>query len=351
MLRKSFISILVVASSFILAIGQTPDTKIERDRAPQSFAFSFSGDGGYLGVQTVEVSKDNYAKFGLREVRGVGVEKVVENSPAAAAGIREGDVIIRFNGEQITSARKLTRLVSETAPDHTARIVVLRNGTEQELTATVGKRPMPAFGEGNFEFEMPEAIGKFEMPDLKGLEKLKDLQLPREFPKLDRAGDVWTSPDGNTQVFKWNSREGRQIGVGVYPLTRQLGERYGVESGLLVNEVRADSPAARAGLRAGDVIIEANGKAVKGDFDLIREVNDKKEGDVQLTIIRDRNRQTITVTPEKSKDGGFFFRTDDDNGVMFSPPIPPTPMSAPMRLARPATPMVPIPAIRWGRII
>lgn len=350
MFRKSFISILIVTSSFLLAIGQTPEAKKDQD-APRAFAFSFDGDGGYLGVQTVDVSKDNYSKFGLREVRGVAVEKVVENSPAAAAGLRDGDVIIRFNGEPITSTRKLTRMVSEVAPDHSVRVTVLRNGNEQELTATLGKRPMPAFGEGNFRFEMPEPMGKFEMPDLKGLEKLKDLQLPREFPKLDGPGGVWTSPEGNAQVFTWKSGEGRQIGVGVYPLTKQLGERYGADGGLLINEVRSDSPAARAGLKAGDVIVEANGKAVKGDFDLIREVNDKKEGDVQLTIIRDRNRQTINVTPEKSKDGGFFFRTDDDNGMMVSPPRPPTPMAAPMRLARPAMPMAPMPALRWGRII
>ena len=60
-------------------------------------------------------------------------------------------------------------------------------------------------------------------------------------------------------------------------------------------------------------------KPVKGDFDLIRAINGKKEGDVQLTIVRDRNRQTISVTPEVSKDGGFLFKTDGEDGMTLAP--------------------------------
>ena len=99
MFNKSFISVLIVTSAFTLIFGQTPEAKKDKDKLPQAFAWSFDGDGAYLGVQTQEVSKENFAKFGLRDVRGVAVEKVLENSPAAAAGIRDGDVIVRFNGE------------------------------------------------------------------------------------------------------------------------------------------------------------------------------------------------------------------------------------------------------------
>jgi C-terminal processing protease CtpA/Prc len=60
-------------------------------------------------------------------------------------------------------------------------------------------------------------------------------------------------------------------------------------------------------LKAGDVIVEIEGKEVKGMTDLIRALNEKKEGDVSLTIIRDRNRQTVRVTPEISKEGAMKF--------------------------------------------
>src|SRR5437763_1303958 len=118
---RSIISVLIVTSSFIFAFGQdAPEAKKEKEKAgaARAYAWSFNADGGYLGVQTREVNKDNFATYGLREVRGVAVEKVMENSPAAAAGILDNDVIVRLNGEDITSARKLTRLISEIAPDH-----------------------------------------------------------------------------------------------------------------------------------------------------------------------------------------------------------------------------------------
>src|ERR1041385_4011864 len=120
MFRNLFSSVLIVTSAFVLAFGQTSEKK-EKTEAPQSFAFSFGGDGSYLGVETQEITKENFAKFGLREVRGVAVDKVMENSPAAAAGLQAGDVIVRLNGEEITSARKLTRLIDEIDPDHLAK--------------------------------------------------------------------------------------------------------------------------------------------------------------------------------------------------------------------------------------
>src|SRR5262245_6470614 len=130
MFSKWFISILIVTSSFILAFGQAPEAKKdkEKEKAPTAFAWSFEGDGGYLGVQTQEVTKENFAKFGLSGVRGVAVEKVLENSPAAAAGIKEGDIIVRFNGEEITSSRKLTRLIGEVDPDHQVSLSISRGG-------------------------------------------------------------------------------------------------------------------------------------------------------------------------------------------------------------------------------
>jgi membrane-associated protease RseP (regulator of RpoE activity) len=109
-------------------------------------------------------------------------------------------------------------------------------------------------------------------------------------------------PGAPDQPFVWRMGSGRRIGVGVTTLTKQLSEHFGVAGGLMINEVRADSPAAKAGLKAGDIIVEAEGKEVKGEMDLIRAIQEKKDGDVTLTIVRDRNRQTIRVTPEEAKD-------------------------------------------------
>lgn len=351
MFVRSLSSILIVTSAFILAIGQTPETKKDKEKVLQNFSWSFDGNGAYLGVQTQEVTKENFAKFGLREVRGVAVEKVMENSPAAAAGLQAGDVILRFNNEEVTGSRKLTRLIGEVDPDHQVSLTILRGGREQTVSATLGKQPWARFGEGSFKFDMPniphfefKEFEKFkDMPqhfDFKGLEKLKDLpQFKGDFPFS------YNLPDG--QNFTWHFGSGRQIGVSAYAVTKQLAEKFGVDGGVMINEVRENSPAAKAGLRAGDIIVEAGGNAVRNNADLIKAINEKKDGDITLTIVRDRSRQTITVTPEASKDGGFYFHHDDDSDL-FAPPSMPLVSPAPMVTPRIA-PAVSV--IRQGRII
>jgi serine protease Do len=141
MFLRSFSSILIVSSAFVIAIGQTPETKKEKEQAEQVFSWHFQGDGAYLGVQTQPVTRENFAKYGLRDVRGVAVEKVTENSPAAVAGIQAGDVILRFNGEEVTSARKLTRLIEEVDADHQVTVTIARGGSERNVTATLAKQP------------------------------------------------------------------------------------------------------------------------------------------------------------------------------------------------------------------
>jgi membrane-associated protease RseP (regulator of RpoE activity) len=171
-------------------------------------------------------------------------------------------------------------------------------------------------------------MGTFEMPDLKGLELLKDLPRMRDLPKGDMPQIYMTPKDGD--AFSWRMGDGRQIGVGVSPLTKQLAQHFGVDGGVLINEVRENSPADKAGLKSGDIIVEIDGKAAKGDFDVIRAINGKKEGDVSVTFARDGKRQTVSITPEASKDGGFLFRTNDENGAFPTPPP-----SAPARIAAP----------------
>jgi serine protease Do len=313
---RSIASVLIVTSSFILSFGQdTPAPPRAPGEAPRVFSWSFDGGGSYLGVQTQEVNRENFSKFGLREVRGVAVEKVSENSPAAAAGIREGDVIVRFNGEEVTSARKLTRLIGEVDPDHQARVTVLRNGSEQEITATLAKRPMTKFGDGAF--NMPRGSFDFKnSPDLKDLPQLKDFPDLKDLPQLkdmpEGGARVWNLPNGQGRSFTWRAGQGRSIGVNIIPLSKQLAAHFNVDGGALVNDVRTDSPAAKAGLEAGDIIVEAGGKSVRSQMDLIKAINDKKEGSVEVTVIRNGKRKSLSVTPEAAKDNGFVFDTNED---------------------------------------
>ncbi len=289
MIRKSLVVFALFAISASFAIAQQPTTP-EKKRATEAavFAYTFGGDS-FLGVYTENVNKDNFAKFGLREVRGVAITKVEENSPAAKAGLMVNDVIVRIDGDEVTSVRKLNRLISEIAPDHSATITILRNGQQMDVRAVLEKREMKMFN------------GTFTVPNV----EMPNIQIPRvEMPKV--VPQVWTVPpggvlstDGTAMFFGMN----RQIGVSVSSLGKQLGDYFGVEDGkgLLVTNVRADSPAFKAGIKAGDVIVQVDGKPVATSMDLIRSIGTRKEGDVRLTIIRDKNRQEISVTPEQMK--------------------------------------------------
>jgi serine protease Do len=219
-------------------------------------------------------------------VRGVGVTQVVKDSPADKAGLRKDDVILRLDGENVSSVRKLNRLVSELSPDQSVRVSISRGGSEQEVTATIGKRSNTM---ANNLLGGEPRIFKWEGPDLKGFKwENRD-----NFPNFNNDG-------GNMQFFLNNSR---RIGVSTMSLTKQLADYFGIADGkgALVTSVSEDGPAAKAGVKAGDVITAVDGEAVDSPGDISRVINRKKEGDVTLTIVRNKSQQTIRVTPSEAR--------------------------------------------------
>ncbi len=263
---------------------------VDDEDQDQDRHFSFVFDGGaYLGVSTEDISKENMARYGMREVRGVGVTEVLKDSPAEKAGLRKDDVIIRFDGESVTSVRKLTRLVSESSADQTVRLTISRGGAEQEVTATLSKRD---FG-GMLKAKISDDVWKGINKDFK-----------MEFPKFE-LGNMGTLGDGNF-VFAFGNR---RIGVSTQTLSKQLAEYFGVkDGGVLITSVTENSPAAKAGLKAGDVITALDGEKVSSPSDLTHALTKKETGDVSLTIVRDKNMRTVTLTPEKSDHPTWLLR-------------------------------------------
>jgi serine protease Do len=258
---------LLLTGGFVLAQQpSTPSTPQSwRDEPFGSFSLLVDG-GGFLGVYAEEISKDNMGQYDLRDARGVGITEVVKDSPAEKAGLRKGDVIVRFDNEAVTSIRKLNRLVSEVAPDHAVNVVISRGGTEQEVSVTIGKRT-------GYE------------------DAFKTLTFPRGNFRIEGPKDGF--------VYAFGAR--RRIGISTTSLTRQLADYFGVTDGkgVLVTSVEADSSAAKAGIKAGDVITAVDGEKIEGSGDLSRAINKQKQGDVTLTIVRDKRQQTIKVTPKE----------------------------------------------------
>lgn len=256
------------------------------DQVEQNFSFFVEG-GGFLGVYAENISRDNMSRYRVSQVRGVGVTQVVKDSPAEKAGLRKDDVILRLDGENVSSVRKLNRLVSELSPDQAVKVTISRGGSEQEVTATIGKRNNSSMAQHLFGGD--PKIFKWEGPDMKGFKWETPLN-KNDFPTFNN--------DGNLSFFLSNTR---RIGVSTMSLTKQLADYFGIADGkgALVTAVTEDGPAAKAGVKAGDVITAVDGEAVDSPGDISRVISRKKEGDVTLTIIRNKSQQTIHVTPRE----------------------------------------------------
>lgn len=276
-LRLLIVSLFLISGASVLAQQAPPATPPKPPEEPRTFSF-FMENGSFLGVYTEEINRENMSRYGLnREPRGVGITRVIEGSPAERAGLKKDDVIVKFDGEAVTSVRKLNRLISEVAPEHAARLTIIRGGDERELTVTLGKRS--DFNSGN---------------SFPGGQRWQDLDRLRDF-RMDDRNNSFSFVLGNN----------RRIGATTTQLTKQLADYFGVAGGLLVTSVREESPAAKAGLRAGDIITEADGNRIETVSDLIRAINRKEDGELALTVTRDKSQRTIRLTPERNRSESF----------------------------------------------
>lgn len=277
------LAVLILTVAPALA-QETPPAPLEPPEDLNTFSLFIDG-GGFLGVYGEDINNENMGRYRLNQARGVGITRIIADSPAEKAGLRKDDVILRLDGENVTSVRKLNRLVSEIAPDHSVKITISRNGAEQELTATIGKRRNSSSARDYFQME--PRVWKWEGP-------LFDKD---KFNNLNKLND-----NNDLTFFFSNSR---RIGVSTVELTKQLADYFGVTAGkgALVTSVVEDGPAAKAGIKAGDVITAVDGEEVDSPGDVARAISKKKEGDVTLTVIRNKSQQTFRVTPREAGAG------------------------------------------------
>jgi S1-C subfamily serine protease len=265
--------------------------KYKLDGEASVFSFPLSlGEGSYLGVYLEEVTPERLKELGLKEERGAVVMKVVGASPADKAGLKENDVIVSFNGRRVESVRELQRLLNETPAGRSVTFEVIRGGNQQTFTATLSKRSPGAFfvtPDGSLEANRRWA-DRFK-------ERHRDLEerLKRDLPDFGSFNFSFPRAFG---TFR-----GSRLGVTVETLSDQLAEYFGVKGrqGLLITEVMDNTPASKAGLKAGDVIVAVDNNAIESLNTLINALDNKDEGPVALAIVRNRAEQTITVTLEK----------------------------------------------------
>lgn len=237
---------------------------------------NIDGDGSsWLGVEIREVDADAAKELKLSAERGVVVNRVTPDSPAAKAGLKEKDVITEINGQRVEGAAQFRRMIHEIPAGRTVQLTVWRDGRSQAVTATLGKAEehhkmrMKAFPSGGFAFSLP----KIQVPEIPNFEWQSEM-IPGGRPRL---------------------------GIDAEDLSGELGNYFGAPDGegVLVRSVNAGSPAEKAGLKAGDVIIKLNNDRIRTIGDLRERLAGQREAKtVKLGVIRNRSEISLDATIE-----------------------------------------------------
>jgi serine protease Do len=242
------------------------------------------GETPHLGVGGIDITADRAKALKLKEEAGVEVTQVEPDSGAAKAGLKEGDVVLEFNGQKVAGWEELQRLVRETPVHREVKIIVWRNGAEQTLTATMGaQRGFQVYmGGGN----MPGWVQPMPAPPAPP-------NSPRPSPQFDLPRIYTMMGSASLGIM------GESLGQ-----ESQLAEFFGVKEGVLVRSVNKDSAAEKAGIKAGDVITKIDDTVISTSQQIsgaLRAARNK--GTVNVTVIRNKKEMTVTVTPDAG--GGF----------------------------------------------
>ena len=281
-------------------LAEKQKEKAEADARAGLFKLDWGGESSYLGAYLEEVTPERTKELGLTEERGAIVMKVVNASPAEKSGLKENDVIVSFNGRRVDSVRELQRLLGETPPERNVQIEVIRGGSHQTLSASLAKRSAqsfsllgPGFDEKTWKLN-EEAMKRAEEAVKRSGESMKHYQ--ERMKELPNFGDFAFVNPGEFAYFG-----GTRLGISAESLTDQLSEFFGVKDGkgVLVASVKENSSAAKAGIKAGDVIVAIDDQKIDSVGALVKALSQEAEGTVAVKLVRNHAEQTVNVTLEK----------------------------------------------------
>jgi serine protease Do len=245
-----------------------------RDALSQAQVFEDGEQTGWLGIEPGEVTQERLKDLKLSAERGVYVERVQSGSPAEKAGLKAGDVILSYDQQDIEGTVQFRRLIEETPPGRTIRLEVWRDGKMQDVSARIEERS-----------------------------EVMDAHMFKMKPETMTPGDFPRSPLPPNFMYHYHFPKDLdfgtpRLGVSAQDLNEQLGSYFGAPKGqgVLVVEVIPGSAAEKAGLKAGDVITQVEGKPVKSTDNLRGQLSAKPDAaEVTLEILRRGAGMTIHV--------------------------------------------------------
>jgi serine protease Do len=268
---------LVWAVTVLAAVATAPAT-LAQNPTPRAHTATLvmGGSGSYLGVGVLDVDSERAKTLKLKEDRGVEISSVTEGGPADKAGLKQGDVVLEYNGQPVEGMTQFQRLVHETPAGRQVKIEVWRNGAALTLTATVETRK-------SFTLESPDMdINVFGNPPTVEMPGMPTVQ------PFDMSNFVTIMPSRRLGI------DGE--GLGDEP---QFAEFLGVKEGVLVKSVIKNSAAERAGIKAGDVITKIGDTKVGNSHDITSTLRANHQNRTfTVTVVRNKKEMQITVTIE-----------------------------------------------------
>lgn len=236
---------------------------------------------GYLGIVCSDVDNDRASALKLKEATGAEILNVDRDAPAAKAGLRPHDVILQMNGQTVAGEEQLRRMLRETPAGRRVTLLISRDGQQQTINVQLADRATVEENAWSQHIVVPA-------PD-------------------DDGSFILEAPSGGfgtgNGFFGALSLGTPSVGVDLDVLGSQLADYFGIKDGqgLLVKRVADNSPASKAGLKAGDVITKANGQAMATLNEWTKMLHANRGKQVLLTLVRNHKEQTVTLEPGNGK--------------------------------------------------
>jgi S1-C subfamily serine protease len=286
--RIALLASVTTAGIAVLASG--PDIYTASNPSAWISSAAAAENSGWMGVRIQAVTADIADTLGLKKVEGALVAEPQSGSPAAKAGVLAGDVITAVDGKELKDPRDLARKISAMAPGTEVKLSIQRKGEEKTLSLTLGQQPDQRQADIDTDQQQNSPFQEFlRQYGFEGMPKgMQDrlfgqngqFRIPQMEPSTAAANRGW-------------------MGVRIEPVTADIADSLSLKKaeGALVDEPQSDSPAAKAGVAAGDVITAVDGKEVKDPRDLARRIGAMAPGtEVKLSIHRKGEEKTLSVT-------------------------------------------------------
>ena len=281
---------MVLAAASLPAMGAA---ELEPDSAAQFFL----GNGGaarqgYLGVDVRDITTDQMSALKLHDLHGAEIILVDHDAPAGKCGLREHDVLLQMNGQAIEGREQVRRMLHEFAPGRPVQLTISRDGQTMTINTQMSSR---------------EEVERLAW----------EQHLTQAEPQSPAEGDEVAQAGGGAQR-SGNSFLGGVLAAPAYTgavlekMTAQLADFFGVPSGagLLVRSVQPNSPAAQAGMHAGDVVLRAASRTIGTMADWARALKQGKDKPVAVVVLRDKKEQTLMLALDAKKRSSVDPRTD-----------------------------------------